>query len=92
MTGQHIRKNADGSWDYPDHEKLERECGLFSIDTYIRRRRGTLRRYLETERGALLKEAMESVPPSKNANKVLWWDQHIITKNEMKEMELLWGN
>ena len=42
MTGQHIRKNADGSWDYPDHEKLERECGLFSIDTYIRRRRGTL--------------------------------------------------
>ena len=60
------------------------------MDTYIRRRRGTLRKCLETERGALLQEAIDSVPPSKKSNKGLWWDQLIISKDEMKAMEYLW--
>ena len=29
MTGKHIRKRVDGSWEYPNHEELERKCGLF---------------------------------------------------------------
>ena len=72
MTGNHIRKRVDGSWEYPNHEELERECGLFQMDTYIRGRRGTLRKYLENEGKELLEEAMDSVPPSKTPNKVLW--------------------
>ena len=72
MTGNRIRKRVDGSWEYPNHEELERECGLFQMDTYIRGRRGTLRKYLENEGKELLEEAMDSVPPSKTPNKVLW--------------------
>ena len=50
MTGCHIRKLQDGKWSYPSHEKLLKECGLLEIDMYIQRRRGTLRKYLETNR------------------------------------------
>ena len=92
MTGKHIQKKVDGEWEYPNHEELEKECGLFPMDTYIRRRRGTLRRYLENEREELLKEAMDSVPPSKNSNKILWWDQPIISKDDMEELKYLWFN
>ena len=47
MTGQHIKKQGDGTWEYPDHDSLLRKCGLFPMKTYIERRRGTLRKYLE---------------------------------------------
>ena len=50
MTSQHIRKNEDGTWTHPDHKDLEKRCGLFSIETYVERRRGTLRKYLEENR------------------------------------------
>ena len=72
MTGQHIRKGADGVWTYPNHESLEKKCGLFPIETYIKRRRGTLRKYLEENRKELLEEALDSKPPSKNSSKILW--------------------
>ena len=71
MMDNHIRKGVDGSWEYPNNEELERECGLIPMDRFTRRRRGTLRQYLETEREELLKEAMDSVAPSKNSNKIL---------------------
>ena len=54
MTGEHICKNNNGTWTYPNHGELERKCGLFSIETYIKRRRGTLRKYLEEFRSELL--------------------------------------
>ena len=43
MTGQHIQKYGNGSLIYPNHEELKQKYGLFSIRTYIQRRRGTLR-------------------------------------------------
>ena len=67
-TGNHIKKHIDGSWEYPNHSELEQDCGLFPIDIY---RRGTLRKYLEAERSTLLQEAMDTVAPSNNANKIL---------------------
>ena len=85
MTGDHIRKKADGSWSYPNHEVLEKKCGLFPIETYIKRRRGTLRKYLEENRKELLEEAIDSIPPSKNSCKILWWNQPFLSKDELKE-------
>ena len=43
MTGKHIIKKDENTWEYPCHSDLQWECGLFSIETYIERRRGTLR-------------------------------------------------
>ena len=90
MTGQHIRKNGDGTWTYPNHEILEKECGLFPINTYIKRRRGTLQKYIEDYRGELLERAIGSKVPARNSNKILWWKQGFISKEEMKNMKNFW--
>ena len=70
MTEQHIQKHGDGSWTYPNHEELERKCGLFSIRNCIQRRRETLRKYMKTCREDLMQEAMEITRPSRNVNKI----------------------
>ena len=90
MTGQHIQKHWEGSWTYPNHEDLERKCGLFSIRTYIQRRRGTLRKYMESYREDLLQEAMAITKPSRYKNKILWWKQEYITKEDMTVLTNFW--
>ena len=80
MTGDHIRKNQNGDWEYPHHEGLEKKCQLFPIDTYIKWRRGTLWQYLESNRKDLIKEVKKLTAPSKNNNKILWWKQPHISK------------
>ena len=75
MSGKHIQKLADDSWEYPDHKKLLLECGLFPINTYIERRRGTLRRYLDENRRELMEETVSVRKHCKDVNKVLWWEQ-----------------
>jgi hypothetical protein len=90
MTGKHIKKLTDKVWEYPDHDSLERECGLFPIEIYLERRRGTLRAYLEDHRKEVLEKAMELTPPARNSNKVLWWRQKYLTREEMSEKTNLW--
>ena len=90
MTGQHIKKLEDDKWQYPCHEDLQWKCGLFSIETYIERRRGTLHKYLDEYRVTLMKEAAKTRKPAKNANKILWWRQKYITKEEMTAKTNFW--
>ena len=90
MTGKHITKNEDGTWEYPCHTDLQWKCGLFNIETYVERRRGTLRKYLTDNRGELLEEAMQTRKPARNANKILWWEQKFITKEEMTTKTNFW--
>ena len=90
MTNNHIRKVGDEEWQYPNHDVLERNCGLFDMETYIKRRRGTLWRYLEDHRADLLEGVRKLKTPSRNANKVLWWNQPHITKDEMRELKKFW--
>ena len=73
-----------------NHDKLQRECGMFPIEVYLERRRGTLRKYLEENRKELLEEAMKMTPPARNPNKVLWWRQTYLTKEEMTEKNNFW--
>ena len=71
MTGMHIKKDGEGAWHYPNHEFLERKCGLFSIQTHIKRRRGTLRKCIEENRKGILEETEEMNAPATNAGKTL---------------------
>jgi len=82
MSGKHIKKVDEDKWEYPDHEKLLEICKLHPIEKYIERRRGTLRRYFETYRKNLLDSVQKVTPPSKQSNKILWWNQPWINKLE----------
>ena len=82
MTNQHITKRGEGDWVYPDHGELERQCGLHPIATYIEQRRGTLRKYLEDFRPDLLAAALATRAPARHPNKLLWWNQPYITKED----------
>ena len=90
MTGQHIRKGGDDEWEYPDHGELMRKCKLFEMETYIERRRGTLRKYLEEHRETLLGEAKQTGRHSRDVHKILWWNQKWISRPEMTQMRNLW--
>ena len=59
MTGEHIRKRGE-RWEYPDMINLQKKCGLFSIEEYVERRRGTLWEYLEANRKRLMEQALET--------------------------------
>ena len=80
MTGKHIRKKVDNTWEYPNHQELLKECGLFPIEVYIQRRRGTLRRYMDECRNDLLTQAFKCPRHSKDAHKLVWWEQEYIPR------------
>ena len=86
MTGEHIRKVTEEEWEHPDHEKLMKKCKLLSIETYIARRRGTLRKYLEEYRPNLLNDIKKVKRHSKDVHKILWWEQEYINKDEFDEL------
>ena len=90
MTGKHIRKIGENEWEYPDHGYLLEKCQLFPIDTYIERRRGTLRKYLEENRKELFENAKQTKLSARNPHKVLWWKQRWIEKSEMNELKNFW--
>ena len=89
ITGDHIVKNGD-TWTYPNHNKLLKKAKLLPISTYIDRRRGTLRKYLELNRNDLLATAMRTKPHCYDANKILWWKQQWIEKGEMNQISNDW--
>ena len=49
-----------------------------------------MRKYLEENRPELLEEALKIRTPSRNANKILWWNQKDMTKDEMTEKTNFW--
>ena len=75
MTGKHIRKKNNDSWDYPDHEDLLRKCQLQEIGHYIEKRRKTLDQYLRTHKMELMHEADQIRTPPRSMRKILWWNQ-----------------
>ena len=83
MTGEHIVKKEDGSWIYPNHEELMKKCKLLPIKKYIKRRRGTLRAYLEEYKPDLLAEVTGMTRPARDPNKILWWEQKWVPKRRM---------
>ena len=90
MTRQHIQKHADRSWTYLNYEEFDKKFGLLSRRTYIQRKRGTLRKYMETYREDFLQETMEITRQSGNVNKIFWWKQGYITKADMTALTNFW--
>ena len=60
---------------------LQKKCGLFSIEEYVERRRGTLWEYLEANRKKMMEEASETERHCRDVNKVLWWNQRFKDKD-----------
>ena len=89
MTGHHIIKKDD-VWTYPNHKELLKKAKLLPIETYVERRRGTLRKYLELNRKDLLRKAIETKKHCYDVNKILWWNQKWIEKSEMKAISNNW--
>ena len=87
ITGDHITQDEDGNWSCPDHDAVLKKCALWPMSKYIERRRGTLRKYLEEHKGDLLDEVIALTSPARDPNRVLWWHQAWITKEEMGELE-----
>ena len=83
LTNTHIQKLNNGQWVHPTHDPLFRKCGIFPINIYIKRRRGTLHQYLEKNRAELLQKAENCSKHSLNVHKVMWWKQPYLTKRDM---------
>ena len=90
MSGTHIQKKINGEWVYPDHKDLLKKCGLLPIEEYIKRRRGTLVKFMEMYRGDLLRRAKICGRHCKDVNKILWWDQEFSTKSDMANLKYFW--
>ena len=65
-------------------------CNLFDLETYIERRRGTLWKYLEDNRSALLDQAYSTKKHGRDVHKILWWEQSWKTKPDMKRWSNFW--
>ena len=83
LTNTHIRKLENGKWVHPTHGPLLRQCGLFPMNVYLERRRGTLRKYLETYREGLLQRAENCNRHCFDVRKVMWWNQPFLYKIDM---------
>ena len=75
ISGQHIRRDAQGVWHYPNHDSILEWCGLWSISAYIKQRHGTLRLYLQSCKPYLLGEFWSMHPPAHDPHWALWWTQ-----------------
>ena len=68
LTGRHIRQLEDGSWYHPPTGDVLEEAGLETVDTYIKRRRDTVRRFVLYR--PLYRECLRSNAISAKA---VWW-------------------
>ena len=75
MTGEHIRKQQGGTWEYPDHSTLLKKCELEPIMAYVERRRTTLWTYLWNHKRDIMTVAEQTRTPARHASKILWWNQ-----------------
>ena len=91
MTGQHIRKQGENLWSYPDHEDLLCQCRLLPIERYLERCRGTLRAYLARVKPDFLGAAMETSAPAGATRKILWWRQPWLSRQEMNDLRGQWA-
>jgi hypothetical protein len=71
ITGQHIRKNNDGTWTCPSSEGVLREAGMWKIQEYIERRRSTVMQYASDR--DIYKRCVSSTPLASSNMQCVWW-------------------
>ena len=82
MTGMMPKRKSDGSWVYPDSEKVLKEAGLRTVEHYIGVRRATVLRYV-SER-PIYELCMEAKRKRGTGKKTYWFEQQ---EMDLKEDE-----
>ena len=73
-------RGPDGVWTYPDSASVLKECGLRSVETYIRRRRAAIVDWVAT--GPLYKACREGEPMRGPPCHLWWWEQEFDLDDE----------
>ena len=71
ICNRHIRPLPDGEWILPPTEEVLEECGLETIDEYIRRRRNTVNNFVSNRE--IYDRCRGAGPVFGNPNQVVWW-------------------
>ena len=74
LSGKHIRPLEDGTWLYPVSEEVLKETGLFSIETYIEKRRAPIFEYMSKQ--PIYNMCKNSRPGPARGNRVVPWQQN----------------
>jgi hypothetical protein len=73
ITGQHIRKLPDDTWEYPSTEEIFRKTGLEPMTNYIEKRRMNVMTYLNNE-NQTMKDLRDSKDIEIVMKEVIWWN------------------
>jgi hypothetical protein len=68
---RHIRPLPDGTWHLPPTSEVLEECGLFTIDEYICKRRSTVMNFVRDR--DVFERCRDTGPVFGNPNQVVWW-------------------
>ena len=71
ICNRHIRPLPDGTWHLPPTEEVLEQCGLFTIEEYIRRRRSTVMNFVRERE--IYDKCRDAGPVFGNPNQVVWW-------------------
>ena len=72
ICNKHIKQLEDGTWEHPSTEDVLQEAGLFTIDEYIRRRRESVRRFVQGR--PIFEACRRSQLVDSNIKRVVWWE------------------
>lgn len=75
LSGRHIRKLDDGTWEYPSSQGILEQNGLYTIQEYIQRRRDTINRYIRNR--PIYTQCIRS-HSLVGGPKRFWWSQNLI--------------
>jgi hypothetical protein len=76
MAKRHVpRRGPDRQWTYPKLEDVLEECGMYTIEEYIVKRRNTIAAYV-VER-SIFRDCVESERKQGSVPRKWWWEQEM---------------
>jgi hypothetical protein len=73
MSGTRPQKSPDGTWQYPNSEKVLRDVGLQHISHYIGVRRQHIVNFIVNQ--PIFQLCLEGVRKRGSAHRQFWWEQ-----------------
>ena len=71
IAQDYIHRQPNGEWTVPRSDVVLQKCGLFSISEYVRRRKETVRVFVENR--PIFSACVESIPTAANIHQKVWW-------------------
>ena len=81
MAGKGPRLNPDGSWMYPDTEKVMKEVGLRSISQYVEVWRHHIFNFIVNR--PIFDLCKEGVRKRGSSHRLFWWDQPVSLADDL---------